>query len=63
MKYMRRKQHNKKGTRPKTYLLLRSEVIDDVEEFANLLGRLALDHVRNRLAANVAVANPFSTKR
>ena len=50
---MRRKQHNKKGTRPKTYLLLRSEVIDDVEEFANLLGRLALDHVRDSLAANI----------
>ena len=37
-----------------TYLLLRSEVVDDVEELANLLGRLALDHVRHSLAANVA---------
>ena len=31
------------------------KVIDNVEEFADLLGRLALDHVGDRLAADVTV--------
>lgn len=34
-------------------LLLRSEVVLNVEGFADLLGGLALDHVGDRLAANV----------
>jgi hypothetical protein len=34
-------------------LLLRGEVIGDVERLPDLLGGLALDHVRNGLAANV----------
>lgn len=34
-------------------LLFRGEVICDVEGLADLLRRLALDHVGNRLAANV----------
>jgi hypothetical protein len=34
-------------------LLLRCEIIRDVECLADLLGRLALDHVRDRLAANI----------
>ena len=37
-----------------TYLLLGREVVHDVEELADLLGRLALDHIRHSLAANVA---------
>ena len=35
--------------------LLRREVVNNVEELADLLGRLALDHVRNGLATNIAV--------
>lgn len=35
-------------------LLLGSEIILDVEQFANLLGGLALDHVGDGLAADVA---------
>jgi hypothetical protein len=34
-------------------LLLGRKVVLDVEELANLLGRLALDHVGHRLAADV----------
>lgn len=34
-------------------LLLGCEVVGDVEGLANLLGRLALDHVGNGLAADV----------
>jgi hypothetical protein len=34
-------------------LLLRSEVVGDVESLSNFLRRLALDHVRNRLASKV----------
>lgn len=34
-------------------LLLRSEVVLDVEGLADLLGRLALDHVCDSLASNV----------
>ena len=36
-----------------TYLLLRREIIHDVEEFADLLGCLTLDHVRDGLATNI----------
>ncbi len=42
---------------PGTHLLLGSEIVDDVEELANLLGGLALDHVRYRLAADVATGS------
>lgn len=35
------------------FLFLGSEVVGDVESLTNLLGRLALDHVGNGLAANV----------
>ena len=34
-------------------LLLGSEVVGDVEGLADLLGRLALDHVGNGLASNI----------
>ena len=34
-------------------LLFRSEVVLDVESLADLLGRLALDHVGHGLAANI----------
>lgn len=34
-------------------LLLRREVILDVERFANFLGRFALDHIGDRFASNV----------
>ena len=34
-------------------LLFRSEVVLDVESLADLLGRLALDHVGYGLAANI----------
>jgi len=34
-------------------LLLRSEVVRDVERFADLLGRFALDHIRDREAGQV----------
>ena len=44
-----------KEPRKSTDLFFRREVVDDVEELANLLGRLALDHVRHRLAADVAM--------
>lgn len=37
-------------------LLFRSEIILDVEGLANLLGGLALDHVRHGLAADVQKA-------
>jgi len=33
--------------------LLRREVVGDVEGLSDFLGRLALDHVRNRLATNI----------
>ena len=33
------------------------KVVDNVEEFADLLGLLALDHVGHRLAADVTVQN------
>ena len=36
-----------------THLLFRSKVIDDVEEFADILRSLTLDHVRNSLASNI----------
>lgn len=36
-----------------SHLLLWREVVDDVEELADLLSGLALQHVRNRLAADV----------
>jgi hypothetical protein len=38
---------------PDVFLLLLSEVVRDVERLPDLLGRLALDHVGNGLAANV----------
>jgi hypothetical protein len=37
------------------YLFLRGEVIYDVEQFPDLFGCLALDHVGDSLAAHVAV--------
>ena len=38
---------------PHLLLLLGSEVVPDVEGLADLLGRLALDHVGHRLAGDV----------
>jgi hypothetical protein len=37
------------------YLFLGGEIIDNVEEFPNLLGCLSFDHVGDSLAAHVAV--------
>jgi hypothetical protein len=37
-----------------THLLLRCEVVDDVEKFAYLFGALAFDHVCNCLATDIA---------
>jgi len=37
------------------YLFLRGKVVDDVEQFPDLLGCLAFDHIGNSLAAHVAV--------
>ena len=37
-----------------TYLFLRREVVDDVEQFADFLRGLALDHVRHCLATDIA---------
>jgi hypothetical protein len=37
-----------------THLLLGREVVDDVEELADLFGGLALDHVGNSLASDIA---------
>jgi hypothetical protein len=42
-------------TRRTTYLLLRSEIVDDVEELPDLLRGLALDHVGNGLAPDITV--------
>jgi hypothetical protein len=42
------------GETNKTYLLLRSEVIDDVKETTNFVRGLSLDHVSNRFASNIA---------
>jgi hypothetical protein len=42
--------------RGNTNLLFRSEVVDNVEELADLLRGLALDHVGDGLATDVAVA-------
>jgi hypothetical protein len=39
------------------YLLLRSKVVDNVEELPDFLRCLALDHVSNGLAAHIAVEN------
>ena len=39
------------------YLFLRGKVIYNVEQFPDLLGCLALDHVGHSLAAHVAVEN------
>ena len=37
------------------YLFLRSEIVDDVEQLADLLRSLALDHVGNGLATDVPI--------
>ncbi len=37
-----------------THLFFRREVVDNVEQFANFLGCLALDHVRDGFATNIA---------
>ena len=37
------------------HLLLRREVVDNVEELADLLRGLALDHVRHGFATNISV--------
>lgn len=48
-------QHRDHNNTPEsTNLFLRSEVVRDVEELPNLLRSLALDHVRDRLAAHIA---------
>jgi hypothetical protein len=39
----------------KAYLLLRREIVDDIEKFANLFGSLTLDHICHGLASNVPI--------
>lgn len=36
-------------------LLLRSEIVHDVEELPDLFGRLALDHISDSLAPHIAI--------
>lgn len=43
-------------------LLLGSEIVDDVEELPDLLGSLALDHVSDGLASNIARRNENVTR-
>ena len=45
-----------------TYLLFWREVVDDIEQLAELLWRLALDHVRDGFTANVPVDRGISTR-
>jgi hypothetical protein len=45
------------------YLFLRGEVIDDVEELADLLWALSLDHVGDSLTAYIAVKNASNTPK
>ena len=45
------------------HLLLRREVVDNVEELADLLRGLALDHVRDCLASNIAIIDKLVKKR
>lgn len=40
----------------KTYLFIRSEVIDDVKETTNFVRGLSLDHVGNCFASNIAAS-------
>ena len=42
-------------TRRATYLLLRSEIVYNVEELPDLLRGLALDHIGDGLAPDIAV--------
>ena len=52
------KERQQSSTLPENkicYLFLRGKVIHDVEQFPDLLGCLALDHVSDRLAAHIAV--------
>ena len=46
-----------------SHLLLRSEIVDDVEELADLFRSLTLDHVRHGLASNIAEGDELSTNR
>ena len=42
-------------TRRSTYLLFRSEIVNNVEELPNLLRSFTLDHVGDSLAPDIAV--------
>lgn len=50
------------GKKKYTYLLLGSEIVDDVEELADLLWGLTLDHVGNSLASNITTSWRISTE-
>ena len=50
-KYIRRGFEKRRRA---TYLLLRGEVVDDVEEFPDLFRGLALDHVGDGFAPDIA---------
>ena len=45
-----------------TYLLFWREVVDDIEQLAELLWRFALDHVCDGFTANVPVDRGISTR-
>ena len=45
------------------YLFLRGEIVDDIEELADLLWALSLDHVGNSLTANITVKNASNTPK
>ena len=45
-----------------TYLLFWREVVDDIEQLADLFWRLALDHVRDSFTANVPADRDIRTK-
>ena len=46
-----------------THLFLRREVVHNVEQLANFFGCLALDHVRDGFAPNVAAISRYFSSR
>ena len=49
-------------TRRSTYLLFRSEIVNNVEELPNLLRSFTLDHVGDSLAPDIAAQHRQETK-
>ena len=50
-------------TRRPTYLLFRSEIVDDVEQLGNLLRGFTLDQVGDSLAPDIATQHHQEIKR